>query len=86
MKYTQYRTKCVWWGQLIKVVLGFVISVAYIIFMFVIGLADDVCLPHFVYSAYHHAGGDKKLFVYPFQPHTEIKDSKNLIHEEFANM
>ncbi|MBQ3252714.1 MAG: acetylxylan esterase [Oscillospiraceae bacterium] len=54
--------------------------------MFVIGLADDVCLPHFVYSAYHHAGGDKQLYVYPFQPHTEIKDSKNLIHEEFTKL
>lgn len=54
--------------------------------MFAIGLADDVCLPHFVYSAYHHAGGDKKLDIYPFAPHTEIADWKKMVQEEFRNM
>ena len=35
-----------------------------------LGLADPICIPEFVYSMYHHTAGLKKLYMYPFVPHT----------------
>ena len=54
--------------------------------VFSLGLADDVCLPHFVYSAYHHTPCEKTLHVYPFTPHTDPKPFRLMVHGEFANM
>lgn len=54
---------------------------------FCLGLADDVCLPEFVYSAYHHAASEEKtLAIYPFTPHTLAEGFKNFIHGEFAKL
>ena len=36
---------------------------------FFMGLADSICLPHFVYSAYAHANCEKTICMYPFTPH-----------------
>ena len=36
---------------------------------FCLGLADDICLPHFVYSAYHHTKCEKSIMILPFTPH-----------------
>ena len=39
---------------------------------FCLGLADDICLPQFVYSLYHHAKCEKTLMILPFTPHYSI--------------
>ena len=52
--------------------------------VFGLALADDVCLPHFVYSAYHHVPGPKELHMYPFQPHCFPQLYKDMIYREFA--
>lgn len=53
---------------------------------FCLGLADDVCLPEFVYSAYTHAPCEKTLHIVPFTPHTNSKTFNNFIHEELAKL
>jgi len=52
--------------------------------VFCLGLADDVCLPHFVYSAYTHVPGPKEMHIYPFIPHIEPRPFKELAHSAFA--
>ena len=37
---------------------------------FCLGLADPICLPPYVYSAYHHARCEKEVDMYPLVPHT----------------
>ena len=54
--------------------------------VFALGLADDVCLPHFVYSPYHHAPGPKSLHIYPFTPHCTPEGFRDLIYQEFAEL
>lgn len=39
---------------------------------FCLGLADDICLPQFVYSLYHHAKCEKTITILPFTPHYNI--------------
>ena len=53
---------------------------------FCIGLADDVCLPHFVYSAYTHAECEKTLMFVPFNPHCAPRPWTNFVHEELAKL
>ena len=54
--------------------------------VFALGLADDVCLPHFVYSAYHHGAGPKQIPLYPFTPHCIPNGYKEMIYREFAKL
>ena len=53
---------------------------------FCIGLADKVCLPHFVYSIYAHAACEKKLYLYPFTPHEVQAAYRRIAHSEFAKL
>ena len=54
--------------------------------LFGLTMADDVCLPHFVYSAYHHAAGPKEICFYPFQPHCFPELFKDKVYREFAEL
>lgn len=54
--------------------------------VFGLTLADDVCLPHFVYSAYQHAAGPKELHLYPFAPHSIPNLYKEMIYREFSKL
>ena len=53
---------------------------------FCLGLADDVCLPEFVYSAYTHATCEKELMMIPFTPHTTPKAYRELVFTELAKL
>lgn len=53
---------------------------------FCLGLADDVCLPEFVYSAYTHANCEKELMIVPFTPHTTPKAYRELVFTELAKL
>lgn len=53
---------------------------------FCIGLADEICLPHFVYSVYHHAACPKTLMMLPFVPHCEPPTFRDRARFEFATM
>ncbi|MBP3396892.1 MAG: acetylxylan esterase [Clostridia bacterium] len=53
---------------------------------FCLGLADDVCLPEFVYSAYTHAECEKTLMIVPFTPHTTPKPFTEFMHREFSEL
>jgi len=53
---------------------------------FCIGLADDVCLPEFVYSAYHHTPTEKELMFVPFLPHTLAESYKEFIEFELSRL
>ena len=50
------------------------------------GLSDPICLPHFVYSVYHHADCPKNLRMYPFTPHKSRKDYLEEIYQELAEL
>jgi len=54
--------------------------------VFCLGMADDVCLPHFVYSAYHHAPCEKTMHILPFTPHSTPLAFKETCYMEFAQM
>jgi len=54
--------------------------------LFALGLADDVCLPHFVYSAYHHAPCEKEMIIMPFTPHCTARVYTDRIYKEFSEM
>jgi len=54
--------------------------------VFALGLADDVCLPHFVYSAYHHTPCEKSMHIYPFTPHCTPAAYKEMAYTEFSQM
>ena len=53
---------------------------------FMLGLIDPTCLPPFVYSAYAHAGGEKKITLAPFTPHRCSEQYKMEILREFAEL
>lgn len=53
---------------------------------FCIGPADPICLPHYVYSAYHHAKCEKMLMSVPFAPHCTPAPFRDRAYYEFANM
>jgi len=53
---------------------------------FCLGLADAICLPEFVYSAYHHTPCEKELLMYPFVPHTIPRDYKLYAQTEIAKL
>ena len=54
--------------------------------VFCLGLADDVCLPHFVYSVYQHVPGPKEMHIYPFTPHCEPGLYRDMAHKAFSEM
>lgn len=54
--------------------------------VFCLGLADPVCLPHFVYSAYTHAPCEKRIHIYPFVQHCEPVPYREMAHKEFSEM
>ena len=51
-----------------------------------LGLTDPICIPEFVYSMYHHTGGEKQLFMYPFTPHTIPADHQMYLLGEYAKL
>ena len=51
---------------------------------FCLGLADPICIPEFVYSAYSHATCEKTMMLVPFAPHTTPEPYKNFAYGEFA--
>ena len=53
---------------------------------FGLGLADDVCLPHFVYSAYHNTPGEKEILFMPFTPHCGPRILQERFFREFSQM
>lgn len=53
---------------------------------FCLALADPVCLPEFVYSAYAHIDAPKRIHFYPFVPHYTPEDYNLFIHGEFAKL
>lgn len=53
---------------------------------FCLALADPVCLPEFVYSAYAHVNAPKKIHIYPFVPHYTPDDYDLFVHGEFSKL
>ena len=54
--------------------------------LFCMGLADPVCLPKFVYSAYHHVTCEKAVDMYPFVQHKMPQEWLWKVHGEFAKL
>ena len=53
---------------------------------FFLGLADPICLPPFVYSAYAHTSAPKKITISPYTPHEISREYQLMLHREFANL
>ena len=53
---------------------------------FCLALADPICLPPYVYSAYHHAKCEKSIHMYPFVHHEVPNDYFLLAHKEFSEL
>ena len=53
---------------------------------FCLALADTVCLPEFVYSAYAHIEATKEIHLYPFVPHYTPEEYNYFLHGEFAKL
>ncbi len=53
---------------------------------FCLGLADPICIPEFVYSAYSHATCEKTMTMVPFAPHITPDPYKNFAYGEFADL
>lgn len=53
---------------------------------FCLGLADEICLPSYVYSIYHHADCDKSIILYPFTPHCFPPDFVRRFREEMTEL
>ena len=53
---------------------------------FCLALADPVCLPQFVYSAYAHVDAPKQLHMYPFVPHYTPDEYTFLVHDAFSKL
>lgn len=53
---------------------------------FCIGLADQICLPEFVYSVYTHAECEKELMMVPFCPHCYPDPYKAFVEFELAKL
>jgi len=54
--------------------------------VFCLALADAICLPQYVYSAYAHADCPKQLMMYPFTPHCIPDDFRMLAYQEFSKL
>lgn len=54
--------------------------------LFCLGMIDPICIPEFVYSAYHHAGGDKRIEFMPFTGHTTSFEAWTKIRYELADL
>ena len=53
---------------------------------FCLALADPICLPEFVYSAYAHVEAPKQIHFYPFVPHYTPEDYDYFVHSEFSKL
>lgn len=53
---------------------------------FCLGMADDVCLPEFVYSAYTHATCEKTLHIVPFALHAGRQIFVDFVYNELAKL
>ena len=53
---------------------------------FCLALADPICLPEFVYSAYAHINAPKRIHFYPFVPHYTPEDYTLFVHGEFEKL
>ncbi len=51
---------------------------------FCLALSDQICLPPYVYSAYHHTSCEKSIEMYPFSQHDFSKNYLYLVHKELA--
>ena len=51
---------------------------------FCLGLADPICLPPYVYSAYHHTKSEKSIEMYPFVAHDYPMNFRLLVLGELA--
>jgi cephalosporin-C deacetylase len=51
-----------------------------------LGLADPICLPPFVYSAYAHTKAPKKISISPFTQHEITREYFDSLLVEFANL
>jgi len=51
---------------------------------FCIALADKICFPEYVYSAYAHTDTEKELYMVPFAPHCVPKDYKLKVCREIS--
>ncbi|MBQ2741444.1 MAG: acetylxylan esterase [Oscillospiraceae bacterium] len=54
--------------------------------LFCVALADKICLPEYVYSAYAHAECEKELLLVPFAPHCIPECFKMQAYSEFADL
>lgn len=53
---------------------------------FALGMIDEICIPEFVYSPYHHTTAPKQLFMYPFTPHCIPKSFELHALTEFSKL
>ena len=53
---------------------------------FALALADPICLPPYVYSAYAHADCPKEITLYPFAPHNTPRGFWMKMYAEWAAM
>ncbi len=53
---------------------------------FCLALADPICLPPYVYSAYHHVKGKKSIQMFPFVHHEIPNDYLLFAHREFSEL
>ena len=51
---------------------------------FALALADDICLPPYVYSAYSYAESPKDITLYPFAPHNTPRGFWMKMYREWA--
>lgn len=54
--------------------------------LFCLGMIDPICIPEFVYSAFVHAGGDKKIEFMPFTGHSTSFEAWTKIRYELADL
>ena len=53
---------------------------------FCLGMIDPICIPEYVYSAYAHAGGDKKIEFMPFTGHSTSHEVLTKIRFDFSEL
>ena len=53
---------------------------------FCLALADPICLPEFVYSAYAHIDAPKQIHFYPFAPHITPEAYDLFVHDELSKL
>ena len=54
--------------------------------LFCLGMIDPICIPEFVYSAYYHASGDKRIEFMPFTGHSTSFEAWTKIRYELADL